>query len=205
MTGVDWIGFALASIALVLTPGPGFVCVAKASGSGGARVGRRAALGIVAGDTGLILLSLVGVSALFRAHPAFFHAVRLCGAGYLIFLGLQSIITKPERLQEDRPGKALPPFRHALTITLLNPKAVFFFMAFFPAFIRSTERGLVIPYAGMTLLFMAISITYLLAVSHIASRVGRAFQQSRRIRTAARKVCGCLFVGFGVKVALVSK
>ena len=204
MTSVDWIGFAVASVAVVLAPGPGSVFVAKTAGAAGARAGRTAMLGIVLGDSCLILLSLLGVSALFSAHPALFHTVRLAGAGYLIFLGLQAILVKPK----EKPT----PLRHsvsflqrALAITLLNPKAIFFFMAFFPVFIRSTEGGLIVPYAVMTLLFMAVSIVYLCVVSHVSSKVGATFRQNRTMQAVARKVCGCLFVGFGIKVAVASR
>jgi len=204
MINVDWIGFAVASVAVVLAPGPGSVFVAKTAGSVGARAGRMAMFGIMLGDTCLIVLSLLGVSALFSAHPALFHAVRLAGAGYLIFLGLQSIFAKPREKSASLRDSVLP-LRRALTITLFNPKAVFFFMAFFPVFIRSAEGGLVVPYASMTLIFMAISVIYLCILSHVSSRVGLAFQENRTIQSAARKVCGCLFVGFGIKVAVASR
>ena len=201
---VDWVGFAAASVAVVLAPGPGSVFVAKAAGVAGPRAGHTAMLGIVLGDSCLIVLSLLGVSALFSAHPALFHTVRLVGAGYLIFLGLQCLLTKPKETSAPlRHSVSLVP--RALAITLLNPKAVFFFMAFFPVFIRSTEGGLIVPYAAMTLLFMAVSIGYLCVVSHVASGVGSAFRKNRTIQAVSRKVCGWVFIGFGVKVAIASR
>jgi len=204
MTSVDWIGFTVASVVVVLAPGPGSVFVAKTAGSRGARAGRGAMLGIMLGDTCLIVLSLLGVSALFNAHAALFHAVRLIGAGYLIFLGLQSIFAKQKEKSEVHQDSVLS-LRRALTITLINPKAVFFFMAFFPVFIRSAQGGLLVPYVSMTFVFMAISFTYLCILSHVSSRVGLAFQESRMIQSIARKVCGCLFIGFGIKVAVASR
>jgi len=119
MTSVDWIGFTVASVAVVLAPGPGSVFVAKTAGSRGARAGRGAMLGIMLGDTCLIVLSLLGVSALFNAHTALFHAVRLIGAGYLIFLGLQSIFAK-QKEKSAVPQDSVLSLRRALTITLLN-------------------------------------------------------------------------------------
>ncbi len=204
MASVDWIGFAIASVAIVLSPGPGSVFVAKTAGSRGARAGCTAMLGIVIGDTCLIILSLLGVSALFSAYPALFFVVRLVGAGYLIFLGLQSILTRPKAKSPAQKDSMLPLHR-ALTITLLNPKAVFFFMAFFPVFIQSAEDGLIVPYATMTLLFMVISVSYLCIVSHVASKVGVAFQENHMVQSVARKVSGLLLVGFGVKIAIASR
>jgi leucine efflux protein len=204
MLNVDWIGFSLASVALVLAPGPGSVFVAKTAATAHARAGRMAMLGIMAGDTCLIGLSLLGVSALFLAHPSLFHVIRLIGAGYLIFLGLQSIFAKPGQKSEIEQGRSLS-FRRAVSITLLNPKAIFFFMAFFPVFISSTAGKLVVPYAVMTLAFMTISATYLSFLIHASSKLTLAFQQNRALQLIARKLCGCVFISFGLKVATASR
>ena len=204
MMNVDWIGFGLASVAVVLAPGPGSMFVAKTAASARTRAGLLAMLGIMVGDTCLIVLSLLGVSALFRAQPSLFHVIRLAGAGYLIFLGLQSIFTRSKEKSDAEQRHSLP-FRRAVAITLLNPKAVLFFMAFFPVFIRSAEDGLIVPYATMTLAFMTISATYLFSLVHASSRLSLAFQQNRTLRSVARKLCGCVFIGFGLKVATVSK
>ena len=187
----------------MLAPGPGSLFVAKTAASH-TRNGFVAMLGIMAGDTCLILLSLLGVSALFLAHPLLFHIVRLAGASYLIFLGLQSIFTKPQKEADTSHTHGLP-FSRAVSITLLNPKAVFFFMSFFPVFIRAAENSLVAAYAVMTLVFMIISAAYLSFLIHASSRLASAFHQSQRLQSAARKLCGCIFIGFGLKVALASK
>jgi len=163
-----------------------------------------AMLGIMTGDTCLIIISLLGISALFTAHPSLFNAVRLAGAGYLIFLGLQSIFF-PAGKKSAVPEKSILSLRRALVITLLNPKAVFFFMAFFPVFIRSVQGGLLVPYATMTLVFMTISFTYLSILSLVSSRVGLAFHENRTIQNITRKVCGCIFIAFGIKVAVASR
>ena len=196
--------FIVASVAVVLAPGPGSLFVVKTAAVGGARAGYTAMLGILLGDTCLIGLSLLGVSALFSAHPPLFHVVRLAGAGYLIFLGLQSIFSKPKKKSAAFQNSILPLWR-AFTITLLNPKAVFFFMVFFPIFISSAEAGLVIPYAGMTLLFMGVSVTYLCVVGHVSAKVGVTFQENTTIQSIARKVCGYMLIGFGIKVAIASR
>jgi len=83
----------MASIAVVLAPGPGSVFVAKAAGAKGKRAGQMAMLGIMLGDACLIMVSLLGVSALFRAHPLLFHVIRLAGAGYLIVLVCRHSVT----------------------------------------------------------------------------------------------------------------
>lgn len=207
MINFDWIGFTVASTAVVLAPGPGSVFVAKTAGSAGAKAGHKAMFGIMLGDTCLITLSLLGISALFMTHPPLFHAVRLVGAGYLIFLGLQSIFAKKNKKKDQSVifRNSVLSLRRAFIITLFNPKAVFFFMAFFPVFIQSTQGGLLVPYIGMTSVFMVISFTYLYILSYISSKVGLAFQENRAIQSITRKVCGCLFIGFGIKAAAASR
>jgi leucine efflux protein len=204
MISVDWIGFGVASVAVVLAPGPGSVFVARAAAMAHVRAGLLAMLGIMVGDACLIVLSLLGVSALFLAHRPLFHVIRLAGATYLIFLGLQLVFARPKKKPGSEQDYSLP-FRRAVAITLLNPKAVFFFMAFFPVFIKSAEDGLVVPYAAMTLVFMSISATYLSFLIHASSKLALAFQQNRRLQWVARKLCGCVFIGFGLKVAMVSR
>jgi leucine efflux protein len=204
MTNIDWTGFTVASIAVVLAPGPGSVFVAKTAGAAGTRAGHMAMFGIMLGDSCLIILSLLGISVLFTTHPSLFHTVRLIGAAYLVFLGLQSIVAGKKDTTTVHQESVLS-LRRALTITLLNPKAVFFFMAFFPVFIESAHGGLLVPYICMTTVFMAISCTYLSILSHISSRVGPAFQQCRTIQSIAQKWCGYLFIGFGIKMAVSSR
>ncbi|HUJ69586.1 MAG TPA: LysE family transporter [Syntrophorhabdales bacterium] len=202
MMNVDWLGFSLASIAVVLAPGPGSLFVAK-TGARGARHGFQAMAGIMVGDACLISFSFLGVSALFVAHPALFQGVRLAGACYLIFIGLQSIFFAPKR--EAGTGPQSSAFRRAVSITLLNPKAVLFFMAFFPIFIRPQLQGLLAPYAAVTLLFMAVSAAYLTFLVRVSSGLALAFERNRRLRSVALRLSGCIFVGFGLKVALAAR
>jgi leucine efflux protein len=204
MINVDWLGFTIASVAVVLAPGPGSLFVAKTAATACARAGLLAMLGIMIGDGCLIVLSLLGVSALFLAHPALFQAIRLAGAGYLIFVGLQAIFAKPAQDSGLDRSHGIP-FRQAVAITLLNPKAVLFFMAFFPMFINSAEDSLVLSYATMALVFMAISATYLTFLVHASSMLATGFRQNPALQSVARKLCGCVFIGFGLKVAASSR
>jgi leucine efflux protein len=204
MVSVDWIGFSLASVAVVLAPGPGSVFVAKTAATFCVQDGFMAMLGIMVGDACLILLSLLGLSALFLAHPSLFYIIRLAGAGYLVFLGIQLIFARSKR-EGDGVHAHGSSFRQAVSITLLNPKALFFFMAFFPVFIRSAENGLVAAYVAMTLVFMTISAAYLFSLIHASAKLALAFQQDQKLKLVAHKLCGCILIGFGLKVALVSR
>ena len=203
MTNINWIEFIIASTGIVLLPGPSSMFIARtAAASLGAS--RLALLGIMIGDTCCILLSLLGVSALLAAYPSLFHAIRLTGAGYLIFLGLQSIFTAPEKQAQGIRDSILT-FKRAVVIPLLNPKSVFFFMVFFPFFLKSSHGGMLIPYAAMTVAYMIISASYLLTLGYISFKIGLAFQGNRKLKLILRKLYGSIFIGFGLKVAISSR
>jgi threonine/homoserine/homoserine lactone efflux protein len=96
-------------------------------------------------------------------------------------------------------------FQQAITITLLNPYAVLFFMAFFPVFIRSAENNLIVIYAVMTLALMMISAAYLSFLICASYKLALVFQQNQRVQLIARRLCGCVFIVFGLKVAMLSR
>ncbi len=205
MTHIDWIGFIPASVAVILAPGPGSLFIARSAASAGLRAARSAMLGILTGDILLILLSFVGVSALFTAYPSIFQAFRLAGASYLIFLGLQLTLTSPKKHQEASSGESTGTFKKGVTITLSNPKAIFFFMAFFPLFLKSEGEGFLSSYGLMATLFLGTNQAYLFFLSQVSSRIGTAFQENSRLQSIARKSCGALFIIFGIKIALFSR
>jgi leucine efflux protein len=201
MAYIDWISFVIASIAVVLTPGPGSLFVARTAVVSGLKAGYAAMLGIMVGDTCLIMLSTLGVSALFATYPAVFDLFRLAGAGYLVFLGLRLVFKRPRTRSFQVPNRDRS-FMQALSITLLNPKAVFFFMAFFPIFIRSPEHGRFLAYAVMAVAFQVISGAYLSTLVRTSSWTASTLQRNNAARIVLEKLCGCAFIGFGMKVAL---
>lgn len=204
MTNIDWIGFVIASVAVVLAPGPGSLFVARTAGASGPRAGYGAMAGVMVGDTCLIVLSLLGVSALFRAHPSVFQAFRLAGACYLAFLGLRLVFRK-SKVESTRVLDCNRSFMQAVSITLLNPKAIFFFMAFFPLFVRSSESGSFLAFTAMALVFQLISVAYLTTLIRASSWTASVLRNSSVARVVLQRLCGCAFIGFGVKAALTKR
>jgi threonine/homoserine/homoserine lactone efflux protein len=158
-------------------------------------------LGIMVGDTCLIVLSVLGVSVLFHAYPSLFQLLRLAGAGYLLFLGLRLFLGKAG-IESIWPQNRNHSFMQAISITLLNPKAVFFFMAFFPLFVKSPSNSPFLTYGSMTLAFQFISAIYLILLIRVSSWTTLALLKSSAARLVLNKLCGCVFIGFGVKVAI---
>ncbi len=204
MTNIDWIGFVVASAAVALAPGPGSLFVARTAGASGFRAGYGAMAGIMVGDTCLIALSVLGVSALFRAYPSVFHFFRLAGAGCLVFLGLRLVFRKA-KVESTRVLDRNHSFIQAVSITLLNPKPVLFFMTFFPLFVRSPLHGSIVEYAAMAIVFQFISATYLSILVRASSWAASVLRKSSVAKVVVEKLCGCAFIGFGLKAAFTNR
>lgn len=204
MNNIDWIGFVVASVAVVLAPGPGSLFVARTAGTSGPRAGYASMAGIMVGDACLIVLSVLGMSALFRTYPSVFHIFRLAGAGYLIILGLRLVLNRA-KVEATHVLDCNRSFVQAVSITLLNPEAIFFFMAFFPVFVRLPEHSSFLSYTAMALVFQLISMTYLTVLIRVSSWTASALRKSSVARVMLERLCGCAFIYFGLKVVLNRK
>ena len=201
MFGIADFGAFCAAILLFLAlPGPGTFALLTATGKGGRRGGAAATLGLLVGDQVLLWLAVAGVAALLAAHPAVFKAVQYAGAAYLAWIGLKLIVARdgeasPIRMDAGRYG------RQAFLITLLNPKAIVFYMAFFPLFIDpATHQGLP-TFAAMAATIAAISAAYCLALVWLADAVSAQVRAHRRLAAALQRLAGLALVGFGLKLA----
>ena len=94
-------------------------------------------------------------------------------------------------------------YKQAIIITLFNPKAIFFFMVFYPMFIKSVQHGLWLVYVLMTLILMAVNAIYLSSLSFVSSKLVLIFRHSRTLQMVVRLLCGCVFIFFGLRVAVL--
>ncbi len=202
MFGVaDYGAFVAAVIIFLMIPGPGNLALITATSKGKLRGGLAATLGLMAGDQVLIFLAVAGVSALLATYPVAFHMVQWIGAAYLAWLGLKMLLAKPG----GPPILNMQPhhfFRQAFAITLLNPKAIVFYMAFFPLFIDPARHE-----GWRTFAFMAVTIAFLTAlyavtVVLIAHFLAEKIRANPRITQALEKLAGVFLIGFGIKLAL---
>jgi leucine efflux protein len=204
MLGIaDYGAFCAAILLFLALPGPGTFALLTSTGKGGFRAGAAATLGVIAGDQVLMWLAVAGVAALLAAHPMWFQAVQWLGAAYLVWIGLRLIFS--------RGGAASPVniaprhyARQAFLITLLNPKAIVFYMAFFPLFINpATHRGAV-TFAAMALTIAVITAAYGLLLCAFAQVVGAQVRSHRRLARALERLAGVFLVGFGIRLGTQS-
>jgi threonine/homoserine/homoserine lactone efflux protein len=202
MFGVaDYGAFVAAIIIFLAIPGPGNLALITSTGKGGIAGGLAATFGVIAGDQVLMWAAVAGVAALLTAYPAAFHAVQWLGAAYLAWLGVKMLLAKPGAA----PILNIEPrhyFKQAGLITLLNPKAIVFYMAFFPLFVDpARHQGLVtfgVMAATIAVLTFAYGLIVVLLTHHLAERM-RANPVVGRI---LEKVAGAFLLGFGIKLAV---
>lgn len=200
MLGVtDYGTFVVTIIVFLLIPGPGNLALVLSTSKGGFRGGLAATAGVILGDQVLMWLAVAGVSALLAAYPAAFHVVQWVGAGYLAWLGGFMLMAKPGSVPvlNIRPRQFL---HQAFFITILNPKAILFYMAFFPLFVDPQRQQGLVTYAFMAATIAALTFLYGLAATLITHLFAERVRANPKISLVLEKVAGVFLIGFGVKL-----
>ena len=197
----DYGAFVVAIIIFLAIPGPGNLALITSTGKGGIRGGLAATMGVIAGDQVLMWLAVAGVAALLAATPAAFSMVQWVGAAYLAWLGWKMLTAKPG----DAPVLNIRPrqyFQQAAAITLLNPKAIVFYMAFFPLFVDPSRHQGLATFGAMALTIAALTFLYGLVVVLLTHHLAERLRANPRITRGLEKLAGVFQIGFGVKLAL---
>jgi leucine efflux protein len=224
----DFWTYVLGTAAIILLPGPNSIFVLSVAARRGVRTGYRAAAGVFLGDTVLMVLSAAGVASLLKAYPSLFMVIKYAGAAYLAYVGAGIMLTAWRRWRDPghdipdppvvptgaggaaapRPGTAVlepsdlrRPFRRAAVISLLNPKAILFFVSFFIQFV---EPGY--PYPALSFLILGtvvqfFSALYLTVLIFSGQFLAGQFRRRRRLSAGMTGGLGALFVGFSIKLA----
>jgi len=200
MLGIaDYGAFCAAILLFLALPGPGTFALLTSTGKGGFRAGAAATFGVIAGDQVLLWLAVAGVAALLAAQPLLFQAVQYLGAAYLAWIGLRLLFARPG---SSSPVRIEPRHyaRQAFLITLLNPKAIVFYMAFFPLFIDpATHRGAV-TFGAMAATIAVITAVYCLLLCAFADAVSARIKANRRLARGLERLAGLFLVGFGIRL-----
>ncbi|MYT68689.1 leucine efflux protein LeuE [Streptomyces sp. cg28] len=217
MLGVIDLPTYLAGLVLiVLLPGPNSLYVLSVAARRGIRTGYKAAAGVWCGDTVLMTLSAAGVASLLQANDVIFSIVKYAGAGYLTWLAIGMLRaalsmwrTRRERLAAEVSGETPAeaqerPFRRAFVISLLNPKAILFFIAFFVQFVDPSYAYPAVSFVVLGAFAQVASVLYLSALIFSGTRLAAAFRRRKRLSAGATSAAGVLFLGFAVKLSLAS-
>ena len=197
----DYPAFVLAVIVFLAIPGPGNLALLTSTAKGGLRGGLAATLGVIAGDQVLMWAAVVGVAAVLSTQPELFQALQFLGAAYLSFVGYKMWTAKAGDAPIINITAGLY-FRQSLWITLFNPKAIMFYMAFFPLFIDPQAHLGLLTFGVMAVTVAGLTFLYGLVVCMLAQRVSTKLQQRPWVGSALQKLGGGLLVAFGLKLVL---
>jgi leucine efflux protein len=202
MFGVaDYWAFVVAVIVFLAIPGVGNLAIITSTSKGGIAGGLAATFGVIVADQILMWLAVAGVAAILTANPALFGFVQYAGAIYLAWLGLRMIIAKPG----DAPVLDMKPhryFQQAMLITLLNPKAIVFYMAFFPLFVDPARHQGLLTFGIMAATIAVLTFLYCVAVSGLTHFAAERMRANPRVSGWLNKLAGTMLLAFGVKLAV---
>lgn len=201
MPGIsDYWAFVAAVLVFLALPGPGTFTLLTATAKGGLRAGTAATFGLIAGDQVLMWLAAAGVAAILQANETLFKALQYVGAAYLVWIGIKLLLARPGSAGPIalKPGRFA---RQAFLITLMNPKALVFYMAFFPLFIDAESHQGFVTFAAMAATIAVITLAYCLALCAFASAIGKRLQMHGWLAVALQRVAGVALIGFGLRLA----
>jgi threonine/homoserine/homoserine lactone efflux protein len=196
----DYQAFVIAVIVFLLVPGPGNLALITSTSLAGLSGGLAATLGVIVGDQCLIALAMAGMAAVLLAYPAAFHAMQWLGATYLIWLGASMLFagSAAKPIIAIRPGAY---FRQAWLITVFNPKAIVFYMAFFPIFIQSDRSQAWIGLGILAFTVACLTLMYGLCLSLIVVRLAQTFRQQVKWIWILEKSAGLIMIAFAIRLA----
>ena len=208
--------YVLGVVAIILLPGPNSIFVLTVGARRGVRAGYLAAGGVFLGDAVLMILSATGVASLLNTYPTVFMVLKYAGGAYLAYVGVTIIrsawkrwrdraVATPlaETVAEEPPGLRHP-FRRAAVISLLNPKAILFFISFFIQFVEPGYAHPALSFLVLGAVVQFFSLLYLTALIFGGRFLAGQFQRRRRLAAGAATGVGALFVGFSLKLATAS-
>ena len=216
MPGIDTVlSFFAISVLLALSPGPDNLFVLALSAAQGRAAGARVVIGLCIGLVGHTLAVAAGLAAMFAASPAAFTALKLVGAGYLLWLAWLSL--RPGRAADTAPSgpassTAPPPrgqrrqrlVRRGIIMNLTNPKVSLFFLALLPQFTSPQHGPVVTQILWLGVIFMLATLLVFGLIAYFAGLLGERLQRSPRIHMLMQRLAGLVFIGLALKLAFSS-
>lgn len=226
MLGVTDLPTYLAGLALiVLLPGPNSLYVLSVAARRGVRTGYTAAAGVWTGDAVLMTLSALGAASLLQTTPLLFAIVKYAGAAYLTWMAIgmlraavslwrerhrrtaemvETVESAETAETSGATASAERPYRRALVVSLINPKAILFLISFFVQFVDPGYAYPALSFLVLGTLLQLASFAYLSVLIFGGTRLAAAFRRRKRLSAGATSAAGVLFLGFAAKLSLSS-
>jgi threonine/homoserine/homoserine lactone efflux protein len=197
---------AVLAVALLI-PGPDMLFIVATSARGGTRAGLLATLGVMTGQSIQMGAVVAGLAALFAAVPTAFLVVRLCGAAYLLYLGIQAFrnARRGSPLADAGDGESGVSWGYAylrgLLTNMANPKSVTFFVALLPQFVDRSLGHVTLQFAVLGVIVIALGSIFESAVAVMAGRFGSWLKRRRRARQALDIGAGTVMIALAARLA----
>ncbi len=206
----DLTTYILGCIFIVLLPGPNSLYVMSVASRRGVAAGYAGACGIFVGDTVLMILSASGVASLLHTAPLLFMLMKYAGAAYLAWIGI-ALLRESVRLWRGMTNELSPPsvdvsrpFHKALLISLMNPKAILFFISFFIQFVDPHYPHPALSFLILGVIVQILSALYLSMLIFGGAHLARQFQRHYRFSAMSTGLVGAVFVAFAIRLASAS-
>ncbi|MDF2875817.1 MAG: leuE, partial [Sporomusa sp.] len=195
--------FIIASLALVLMPGPNTLYVMTRGIAQGRRAALISAFGASSGDFLYALFAALGLVVILQQSATLYGIIKICGALYMLFIGIQTISSKKSitgniELMKEEPTKNL--FIKGFLTSALNPKTAIFFMSFFPQFIDANSELAAITMFLYGFIFFVLGLVVLILYAQASSFVRQWLVSKQELEQYFRWVTGTIFVGLGIKL-----
>lgn len=193
------IAFALASMALLVIPGPAVIYILNRSVADGRRVGLAAVCGLEIGNFTHVIAATVGLSAVLATSATAFSVVKWLGAGYLIYVGIRTLTRKPSAFDTSTARTSLRrSFAQGVVVNTLNPKVALFFLSFLPQFIDTSRGSPGLQSFIFGLIFVLLGFLSDGAYALAASGLRDTLLRGRALPFVQRYVAGTVFIALGV-------
>lgn len=194
--------FVAASVAIILLPGPGQLAILTATFAGGRSAGLRAVAGLLTGDICIMGLTALGVATVLGIHPEVATAIRWVGGTYICWIGLRTLVSRFDALTATKSVENAPNwYLRTVGVTLLNPKAILFFVSFFPLFM-DPSRGVARSFLQMGALFTLLSGGYLVLFTWTGSALSERLRASETASVWLPRALGSVILLFGGRMLL---
>ncbi|MEU8119661.1 LysE family translocator [Spirillospora sp. NPDC049024] len=193
--------FLVTSIIAMVIPGPDMLFILGCGMRGGPRAGLLATAGVATSEAVHVAVAAAGLAALFAAVPVAFTVVRVAGAAYLIYLGVQTLRHRRDVDVEPAGVSGRRAYLNGLLTNLLNPKMVTFTIAFLPQFIDPALGHVWAQFAILGAVLIALEFLVDGTVGVLAGRIGDWLRRRHTARRRLNATVGALFIGLGVRLA----
>ncbi len=194
--------FFLACVILILTPGTDTIYILSRS-AWGKKTGVYSVLGTSSGIITHTILAALGLSVILAKSAMAFMIVKVIGAVYLVYLGVTTLISKDKKLmcvEKSTAHSSKETFLHGFLNNLLNPKVALFFISFLPQFIDSTNAYGIFPFIILGMTFYMMSLIWSFVLVFISAWVTEYLKKDITSSKMINKLCGILYIGFGLKL-----